>query len=417
MVLPPGPLRRLGAGTLASSIGTGAWYTSWALFLTRSVGLTPAEVGVGLTVAGGMGLLAATPLGRLADRVGAREVYGGLLAVQAVAALAYLGVGGFPAFVAVACLSEVARGGAGGARNALVIGLSGGRDELGALGALRSISHVGWAAGAAVGAVVVGLDSRPAYVALLALNAASFVIYAALVASVPRVDAGGGREPVRPAASGSGAAAAPAGRRRPRRAVHDRPYLALAGLVGVLALCWAMLSSGLPLWVALHTDAPRWIPAVIVVLNSLAIALFQVNVSRRMDAPLRAARGAVLSGAALAASCVLFALTAGGGGALVVALLLAGGVAHVAGELLFVAASWGLSIPLMPRDAAGEYQGVFATGEAAALLVAPVLMTTLVAEWGAPGWLVLAGIFLVPAVAALPATRWALATRLEPASV
>ena len=199
--------------------------------------------------------------------------------------------------------------------------------------------------------------------------------------------------------------------------MHDRPYLALAGLVGVLALCWAMLSSGLPLWVALHTDAPRWIPAVIVVLNSLAIALFQVNVSRRMDAPLRAARGAVLSGAALAASCVLFALTAGGGGALVVALLLAGGVAHVAGELLFVAASWGLSIPLMPRDAAGEYQGVFATGEAAALLVAPVLMTTLVAEWGAPGWLVLAGIFLVPAVAALPATRWALATRLEPASI
>ncbi len=156
---------------------------------------------------------------------------------------------------------------------------------------------------------------------------------------------------------------------------------------------------------------------MIVVLNSLAIALFQVNVSRRMDAPLRAARGAVLSGAALAASCVLFALTAGGGGPLVVALLLAGGVAHVAGELLFVAASWGLSIPLMPRDAAGEYQGVFATGEAAALLVAPVLMTTLVAEWGAPGWLVLAGIFLVPAAAALPATRWALATRLEPANV
>ena len=95
MVLRSGRCVASAAGTLASSIGTGAWYTSWALFLTRSVGLTPAEVGVGLTVAGGMGLLAATPLGRLADRVGAREVYGGLLAVQAVAALAYLGVGGF----------------------------------------------------------------------------------------------------------------------------------------------------------------------------------------------------------------------------------------------------------------------------------------------------------------------------------
>ena len=313
--------------------------------------------------------------------------------------------------MAVACLSEVARGGAGGARNALVIGLSGGRDELGALGALRSISHVGWAAGAAVGAVVVGAR-LPARLRRAA-RAQRGVVRDLRGAGGERAACGrGGREPVRARARRAETAG-----RRPPRVVHDRPYLALAGLVGVLALCWAMLSSGLPLWVALHTDAPRWIPAVIVVLNSLAIAVFQVNVSRRMDAPLRAARGAVLSGGALAASCVLFALTAGGGGPLVIALLLAGGVAHVAGELLFVAASWGLSIPLMPRDAAGEYQGVFATGEAAALLVAPVLMTTLVAEWGAPGWLVLAGIFLVPAAAALPATRWALATRLEPASI
>jgi hypothetical protein len=231
---------------------------------------------------------------------------------------------------------------------------------------------------------------------LLALNAASFLAYALLVASVPRV-----------------ATARAAGRRL--RVVHDRPYMTLAGLVGMLALCWAMLSSGLPLWVALHTDAPRFIPALIVALNSLAIAGFQVRVSRTMGSPRAAARGAALSGLALAAACGLFAVTAGTGGVLAVALLLAGGAAHVAGELLFVAASWGLSIPLMPRDAAGEYQGVFASGEATALLAAPALMTTLVAGWGQPGWIVLAAVFLVPAAAAAPATRWALATRAEPA--
>jgi hypothetical protein len=124
-----------------------------------------------------------------------------------------------------------------------------------------------------------------------------------------------------------------------------------------------------------------------------------------------AARGAVLSGSVLAASCVLFALTAGGSGAAVVALFLVAAAVHTAGELLFVAASWGLSIPLMPRGAAGEYQGVFATGEATALMAAPALMTTLVADWGQPGWLVLAAIFLLPALAAVPVTRWALRTR------
>jgi hypothetical protein len=392
-----GPLRRLAAGTLVSSVGTGAWYASWALFLTRSVGLAPAQVGLGLTLAGGLGLLAAAPLGRLADLAGAREVYAGVLLVQAAAQLAYVGVHSFPGFLVVACAAEIARGGAGGARNALVLSVSPRDDALGAMGTMRSMSHVGWALGALGGAAVIGIDSRPAYVALLVANAASFLAYAALVASVPR--------PARANVE-----------RRGLRVVGDRPYLTLAGLVGVLALCWAMLSSGLPLWVALHTDAPRSISAVIVVLNSLAIAAFQVRVSRRMDAPLTAARGAMLAGAALALSCVLFALTAGGSGIAVIALLLLAGAVHVAGELLFVAASWGLSIPLMPRDAAGEYQGVFATGEAAALLVAPALMTTLVAGWGQPGWLVLAAIFLVPASATLPVTQRALAARSAPAA-
>jgi hypothetical protein len=65
----------------------------------------------------------------------------------------------------------------------------------------------------------------------------------------------------------------------------------------------------------------------------------------------------------------------------------------------------------MPPDRPGEYQGVFATGEATALMAAPALMTTLVADWGQPGWLVPAALFLLPAAAAVPVTRWALRTR------
>ena len=385
------PLRRLAAGTLASAVGNGAWYASWALFLTRSVGLSPAQVGLGMTCAGVAGMACATPAGRLADRCGAREVYATLLAVQAAASLAYLAVGGMAAFVAVACVAEAARSG-GGARNALVLGLCPRHEErLAALGSLRSISHVGWAVGAAAGAVVIGVDTRAGYVALLLVNALSYAVYALLVLSVPRVA-------VAARAGGLGV-------------VRDRPYVTLAGLVGLLALCWAMLSSGLPLWVALHTGAPRSISAVVVVLNSLAIALLQVRVSRAMASPRAAARGAVTAGCALALSCLLFALTAGGSGAPVVALLLAAAAVHTAGELLFVAASWGLSIPLMPPERPGEYQGVFATGEAVALMAAPGLMTTLVAGWGRPGWLVLAVIFLVPAAAAVPVTQWALRTR------
>src|SRR5690242_14863720 len=67
-------MSRLAAGTLISAIGNGAWYTSWAIFLTRWIGLSPAVVGLGMTVAGACGVAAATPLGWIADRVGARDV-------------------------------------------------------------------------------------------------------------------------------------------------------------------------------------------------------------------------------------------------------------------------------------------------------------------------------------------------------
>lgn len=389
------PLNRLAAGTLISAIGNGAWYTSWAIFLTRWIGLSPAVVGLGMTLAGACGVVAATPVGWIADRVGAREMFAALLALQGLTAGAYALVHGAASFLVVSCLAQAAGSGTGGPRNALVLGLSDRESRLEALGRLRAISHIGWALGAIAGGAVLGLDSQAGYLGLLALNAGTYLVYAALVCTVPRA-----QTPVRS--------------RRGLRAVRDAPYMSLAGLMGVLALCWAMLSSGLPLWVTLHTHAPRAISAVVVLISSAGIAAFQVRVSRGITAPRAAATGTLLSGCALAASCVLFALTAGGSGPTVIVLMVAAAGLHLTGELLFVASSWGLSVPLMPPDAPGEYQGVFATGEAVALMAAPALMTTLIAGWGQPGWIALAVIFLVPAVAAVPVTRWALRTRSSP---
>jgi MFS family permease len=389
----------MAAGTLTSAVGNGAWYTSWAIFLTHFVRLSPAAVGIGMTIAGICGVVAATPLGWVADRVGAREMFGALLALQGVAACAYAFVHGMATFLIVTCVAQVASSGAGGPRNALVLGLSDRDQKLEVLGQLRAISHIGWALGAVVGGAIISINSGPGYLALVLLNGGTYLVYALLVGTAPRV---------RVAADGP--------ERPGLRVLRDRPYVSLAGLMGVLALCWAMLSSGLPLWVTLHTHAPRVISAVVVLISSLGIAAFQVRVSRGITTPRLAATGTVLSGCALACSCVLFALTAGGAGvAVVVVMLIAAGL-HLCGELLFVASSWGLSVPLMPTDAPGEYQGVFATGEAVALMAAPALMTTLIAGWGQPGWIVLALIFLLPSVAAIPVTRWAVRTRADYAS-
>jgi hypothetical protein len=317
-----------------------------------------------------------------------------MLVLQGAGTLVYLQVHSFALFLPVACLTVALDHSSGGVGNALVIGLTRANDSTRALSVLRSIGHIGWAVGAAVGAIVIAINTRPAYVVLVILNAATFIGYARLLARVPRLEA----QPL------------PAGEAR-LPVLCDRPYMTLAALMGVLALCWGMLSSGVPLWIVFHTHAPRSIAAIIVLINSLAIAAFQVRISRGITSPLQAARGAIWSGIALASSCLLFALSYHRGGVGAVAILLAAGALNVVGELLFVAASWGLSISLMPRHAPGQYQGMFATGEATALMLAPALMTLLVVTWGQPGWLVLAAIFLITPALTTPATRWALHTR------
>lgn len=365
-----------------------------------------------MTIAGLLGVVSSTPIGWLADRAGPRATFGVLLTAQAVASFAYAAVHGMALFLLVAGVAQVASSGSGGPRAALVLGLAGDEDRLPLLGQLRAISHIGWAAGAVLGGVALSLDDRPAFLAVLAVNGVSYLVYAGLVATVPEA-----RRPCTPPPSGvlsrdvATARADVTAPGRPMTVLGDRPYLALAALMGILALCWALLSTALPLWVTLHTHAPHAISAAIVLVSALAIAALQVPANRGIRTPRRAAAGAVAAGLALAGSCLLFALTAGMGGAGAIALMLGGAVLHITGELLFVAASWGLSVPLMPPEAPGEYQGVFAAGEAAALMAAPVLMTTLIAGWGQPGWFVLAAIFLVPAAVAVPATRWALRTR------
>ncbi|MFD6565834.1 hypothetical protein [Micromonospora profundi] len=93
---PPGHLRTLSLATLANTVGTGLWVTGAALYLTRVVGLSPAQVGLGLTFAGLVGLTASVPLGGLADRRDPRTLRAVLQLAQAAVAVAYLLVGSFP---------------------------------------------------------------------------------------------------------------------------------------------------------------------------------------------------------------------------------------------------------------------------------------------------------------------------------
>ncbi|MFI5928900.1 hypothetical protein ACIA3K_23420 [Micromonospora sp. NPDC051543] len=91
-------------------------------------------------------------------------------------------------------------------------------------------------------------------------------------------------------------------------------------------------------------------------------------------------------------------------------------------ELWHSAAGWGISFGLAPADAHGQYQGTYGMGYELGKMLAPVVVTSLALGWGVPGWLVLAGLFLLLGALVSPVVQWAGRTRpasrvSEPATI
>jgi predicted MFS family arabinose efflux permease len=388
-------LRQLLWGRGVSAVGDGLWFTIWALYLTRVLGHSPAAVGLGMAAAGAVGLAAAAPIGALADRVDPRRLLIALTAVRAAAMGGYLLAGSVPVFLLVTVVFVALANGGSAVRTALVAGLvADPAARVRALAGQRVAQHAGNAVGAGAGALVLALDQPSAYRLAIAANVVTFLALAAATLGVP--------EPARPA---------PTARRGLRSVLRDRPYCALVGVTAVLSLCWAMLSTGLPLWISGHTGLPIALSGAVVVLSSVGIALGQVPAGRLARTPEQAARTAAWSGALLAVACLLLAGTASGAGVVAGAVVVVAGVLHLVGELGYVAAGWTLSLGYMREEDRGAYQGATEAATATVQMVGPGLFTLALSGWGATGWVAVAAIFLLAGCAVPGTARWAARTR------
>src|SRR2546430_9957281 len=74
--LPPaGIARTMAVQSMVYAIGNGVFLAGSAVFFLHVVGLKPTQVGLGLSIAGGISLLLSVPLGALIDRVGSRRTW------------------------------------------------------------------------------------------------------------------------------------------------------------------------------------------------------------------------------------------------------------------------------------------------------------------------------------------------------
>jgi MFS family permease len=398
-LLPPaGPQRVLAGAQLANSVGDGAYYVTSALYFTHVVGLAPARVGLGLTVAWAVGSVVGVPLGKLADRRGPRGTAVLLALATGAAVASFLVVRGFVPFVLAACAYASAQSGLAAARQALLAGLIPAGERTGLLAHLQSTLNAGLAVGAGLGGLALRAGTRAAYLGVFALDAVSFLLCAAVLLKLPSVTTAPARQGVV----------------RPQRGVlRDRPYVVVTFLNTVLLLRMPLLSLGIPLWITERTDAPAWLVSALFVLNTGAVMVFQVRMARGVTGLATATRAIRLSGLLMLASCAVFALSTGVSPWTAAGILVAGAVLQVVAEMLQSAGSWQLGFDLAPADRMGEYQGFFGTGVTVARTMGPLVLTALLVSWGAAGWLLLGGVMLAASYAMGPAARWAAGRRVS----
>lgn len=387
-------LRILSLATLVNTVGSGLLGTSVVLYFTHFVGLSGAQVGLGLTIAGVVGLVVGVPAGHLADRRGPREVTIVLILAQGATMVGYLVARSFVAFLVAAILVIASGQATSAARQGLTAQVLPVDQRVGGLAFLRAVTNVGFAIGSVLAGIAIVADTELAYRALIAGDAVTFLLAGIVLLRLPHV--------------------AP----QPRRAegpqlvvLRDRPYVAVTALVAVLALHASLLDVGLPLWIS-HTHAPKAIVAVIFVINCVLVALLSVAFARGSETVAGAARSAVRAALLLAASCVVFVFTDGPGAVVASVLLIGACVIQAGGEMAQAASGWGLGFGLAPEDAQGQYQGLASTAMAAATTVGPLLMAAVVSA-GTVGWLAYGALFLVAGFATPPMTRWA-AKRVTP---
>ncbi|WP_369247714.1 MFS transporter [Streptomyces sp. R41] len=398
LVPPAGPQRVLALAQLGNSVGDGAYYVTSALYFTHVVGLAPARVGLGLTIAWAIGSLVGVPLGRLADRRGPRGTAVLLALATAAAVASFLVVRGFVPFVLAACAYASAQSGLAATRQALLAGLVPAGERTGLLAHLQSTLNAGLAVGAGLGGLALHAGTRAAYLGVFALDSVSFLLCAALLLRLPSVPA------VAPVAVRRGQGLG---------VLRDRPYVLVTFLNTVLLLRMPLLSLGIPLWITERTEAPAWLVSALFVLNTGAVMVFQVRMARGVTGLATATRAIRRSGLVMLASCAVFALSSGASPFVAAGILVMGAILQVVAEMQQSAGSWQLAFDLAPTDRMGEYQGFFGTGVTVARTMGPLVLTTLLVSWGTPGWLLLGGLMVGASYGMGPATRWATTRRVD----
>ncbi len=393
-------LRILVIATLISRVGRGIFLTVTVLYFTFIVGLEAHEVAIVLAAASAAGVVSSLAGGWLAARLSARRLLVALSVVDGLGLIAYVFAQDFASALVIAVIVVAFEQAANATRGAIIARGFTGEGRVHARAVLRTVTNVAIAVGSGIGALALVVGTAEAYRALIVAAGVMYLLGVTRLVRLPRsVDAPTAPlgSPVTTATGSTDVAASARAHRRALRSHspwRDPRYLLLTALSAVFGMQFGVGEVGVPLWIANETAAPEVLVAVVLILNTAIVVLFQVPLSRGTHDVRRAGRVSAIAAWLMAAACLVYAAASGLPAWFAVVVIVAAATAHAFAEVLSQAGGWGLSFELADPVRAGTYQGVFAMGYSLGAMASPLVVTSTALELGLAGWAVLAAVFL-----------------------
>lgn len=378
-VVSPDPIvRKITLSTFINTFGDGLFMTTGIIYFSLVVGLGAQKVALAFSLSGALSLLLSVPSGHFADRYPPRLIASIALVGMGFCAFALIFIQNWWLLLIALSLDSIIEVFGQNARMAMIARIGEGEERVRIRAYTRAVTNLGIAFGTVIAGFALAINTPFAYKSMIALNSVTFFLAAVAYLRVPNVK--------------------PSLTNREKfdwTILKDYRYISAMLLSGVMSMHFILQNVAIPVWVVKETNAPRWWVSVIMFVNTIAVVLFQVRMSKGAANAEIGAKQFKKAGFYIAAACLFYGAAKGLNPYAASAVLIIAMLIHVVGELLASTGSWSIAFEMANQDRQGAYQGLWRMGFGGMNVIGPSLVIFFAIGLGQIGWVIMAFIFII----------------------
>lgn len=357
------------------AVGTGIYLACSTIYFSLILHISNDVIGISLTIASILGLIALPYFGKFADKYNSKIV---LITLHLWRFFAFTGVALSFNFISF-LISIMAVGLSQQALNPIyqayieeVLGVEG---RVSVMAKVRVVYNIGFSIGGLLTTSALALSSNGIiYKIILLVNAISCLIAAVLLMSLKSTTFSHNRY------SNSNQEVGKV------HAKKDMYFMLISGINGIFSFHSTILSVGIPLWIVIVGLNPA-LAGIMFTLNTIIAVLFQVAVTKKAKTFEGGVKSLIIGGITLIISCIAFSVSIFESKIIAIFLITIGIVFLTIAEMFQSAGGWTISYDLSPENNRAEYLSLFNMGTSIQSVIGPAIVTTFVITKGIKGWI------------------------------